>query len=64
MTPSTGKRKPKGTLKGRRASGLLMRSMMTAAHTTTKANSVPIEVISPTHVDGGEARRRGPRRAR
>ena len=25
-----------------------MRSMMTAEHTTTKANSVPIEVISPT----------------
>ena len=48
MTPSTGNTNPPGARNGRTASGRLMRSMMIAAHTTMKANSVPIDVISPT----------------
>ena len=48
ITPSTGNTNPPGARNGRTASGRLIRSMITAAHTTTNANSVPIEVISPT----------------
>ena len=46
--PSTGNNGPPGTRNGRCASGRLMRSINTAAQTTTKANSVPMLVISPT----------------
>ena len=38
---------PPGTLNGRRASGRLIRRMMTAIDTTTNAKSVPMLVISP-----------------
>ena len=46
--PRIGKIGPAGTRNGRCASGRLTRSMSTDAHTTTKANSVPMLVISPT----------------
>ena len=46
--PSTGKIGPNGTRNGRFASGRLARNTSTAAQTTTKANSVPMLVISPT----------------
>ena len=48
MIPRTGNTDPNGTLNGRRASGRLRRRTSTAVQTTTKANSVPIDVISPT----------------
>ena len=46
--PRTAVKMPPGTLNGRTASGRLIRSIRTAADTTTKANSVPMLVISPT----------------
>jgi hypothetical protein len=43
---------PPGTLNGRCASGRFRRRMITATHTTTKANSVPMLVISPRTLIG------------
>src|SRR5687767_8638812 len=46
--PRIGNSGPNGTRNGRGASGRFTRSINTAAHTTTNANSVPMLVISPT----------------
>ena len=48
ITPSTGTSGTNGVLKARGASGFDFLKIMTPIHTSIKANSVPMLVISPT----------------
>jgi hypothetical protein len=52
MMPSTATTFTAGTLNARCSSGRFTRRIQTPAHTSMKANSVPMLVISPTMLSG------------
>ena len=64
IMPSMGTRGTNGVLKGLSALGSLFLMMITPAHTSTKAKSVPMLVISPTMSPGTKAEKRPMKRNR